>query len=38
MLPGLVQRYLSMAKLTVRDLNVRGRRVFIRVDYNVPVE
>jgi phosphoglycerate kinase len=27
-----------MAKLTVRDLNVRGRRVFIRVDYNVPLE
>jgi len=27
-----------MAKLTVRDLNVRGRRVFVRVDYNVPLE
>jgi len=27
-----------MAKLTVRDLNVRGKRVFIRVDYNVPLE
>src|SRR5438477_2266620 len=27
-----------MAKLTIRDLNVRGRRVFIRVDYNVPME
>jgi phosphoglycerate kinase len=27
-----------MAKLTVRDLNVRGKRVFIRVDYNVPME
>src|SRR5271163_3927806 len=27
-----------MAKLTVRDLDVRGRRVFVRVDYNVPVE
>src|SRR5512138_2293516 len=27
-----------MAKLTVRDLNVKGKRVFIRVDYNVPLE
>src|SRR5512139_1123943 len=26
-----------MAKLTVRDLNVRGKRVFVRVDYNVPL-
>lgn len=27
-----------MAKLTVRDLNVHGKRVFLRVDYNVPLE
>ena len=27
-----------MAKLTVRDLNVHGKRVFARVDYNVPLE
>ena len=27
-----------MAKLTVRDLTVRGTRVFTRVDYNVPME
>src|SRR6516164_6493066 len=27
-----------MAKLTVKDVNVRGRRVFVRVDYNVPLE
>src|ERR1051325_7655606 len=27
-----------MPKLTVRDLNVRGKRVFLRVDYNVPLE
>src|SRR3974377_1006469 len=27
-----------MAKLTVRDLNVHGKRVFVRVDYNVPME
>jgi phosphoglycerate kinase len=27
-----------MAKLTVRNLNVRGKRVFVRVDFNVPLE
>lgn len=27
-----------MAKLTVRDLDVKGKRVFVRVDYNVPLE
>jgi phosphoglycerate kinase len=27
-----------MPKLTVKDLNLRGRRVFVRVDYNVPME
>src|SRR5215510_4381113 len=27
-----------MPKLTVRDLNSRGKRVFVRVDYNVPLE
>jgi phosphoglycerate kinase len=27
-----------MAKLSVRDLNVTGKRVFMRVDYNVPME
>ncbi|HUB86395.1 MAG TPA: phosphoglycerate kinase [Verrucomicrobiae bacterium] len=27
-----------MAKLTIRDLDVRGKRVFMRVDYNVPLE
>jgi phosphoglycerate kinase len=27
-----------MPKLTVRDLDVRGKRVFMRVDYNVPLE
>jgi phosphoglycerate kinase len=27
-----------MAKLTVRDLDVRGKRVLVRVDFNVPVE
>ena len=27
-----------MAKLTIRDLDIRGKRVFLRVDYNVPLE
>src|ERR1017187_9641957 len=27
-----------MATLTIRDLDVRGKRVFMRVDYNVPLE
>lgn len=27
-----------MAKLSVRDLSVSGKRVFMRVDYNVPME
>jgi phosphoglycerate kinase len=27
-----------MAKLTVNDLDVSGKRVFVRVDYNVPME
>jgi len=27
-----------MAKLTVKDLDVAGKRVFMRVDYNVPLE
>ena len=27
-----------MAKLSVRDLDVRGKRVFVRVDFNVPIE
>ena len=27
-----------MAKLTVNDLKVSGKRVFVRVDFNVPIE
>ena len=28
----------GMSKLTVKDLNVRGKRVLVRVDFNVPME
>ena len=28
----------KMAKLTLRDLDVRGKRVLVRVDFNVPTE
>src|SRR5450755_1950918 len=34
----LETKTIFMAKLTVRDLDVRGKRVFLRVDYNVPLE
>ena len=28
----------SVAKLSIRDVNLSGRRVFIRVDFNVPIK
>ena len=28
----------SMKKMSVRDLDVKGKRVFVRVDFNVPLE
>ena len=27
-----------MTKLSIKDLNLRGKRVFIRVDFNVPIK
>src|SRR5207247_10759741 len=38
MLCGPILGVSGMAKLTINDLNVRGKRVFVRVDYNVPLE
>ena len=34
----VTQRLRFMAKLSVRDLDVAGKRVLMRVDYNVPME
>src|SRR5438552_15032461 len=31
-------RIMSMNKLSVRDLDVKGKRVLVRVDFNVPTE
>ena len=27
-----------MAKLSIRDLDLAGKRVFVRVDFNVPIK
>ena len=27
-----------MTKLSIKDLDLQGKRVFIRVDFNVPIE
>jgi phosphoglycerate kinase len=33
-----LSRFASMSKLTVRDLDIPGKRVLVRVDFNVPTE
>jgi phosphoglycerate kinase len=38
MIRGPYWGVIFMAKLTVKDLNARNKRVFVRVDYNVPLE
>jgi len=30
--------YISVAKLSIRDLNLFGKRLFVRVDFNVPIK
>ena len=35
---SLTESRLAMNKLTIRDLDFRGQRVFIRVDFNVPLK
>ena len=27
-----------MSKLTIEDLDIKGKRVFVRVDFNVPIK
>ncbi len=34
----MVGTLVFMAKLTIKDLDVHGKRAFVRVDYNVPME
>ena len=33
-----LSRAIAMNKLSIRDLDMKGKRVFIRVDFNVPLE
>jgi phosphoglycerate kinase len=37
-MPGPAKPEVTMNKLTIRDLNAAGKRVFVRVDFNVPLE
>jgi phosphoglycerate kinase len=36
--PQFVKPEVKMNKLTIRDLDAAGKRVFVRVDFNVPLE
>src|ERR1035437_5149376 len=33
-----LQRSYAMSYLSIRDLDLKGKRVFIRVDFNVPLQ
>ena len=37
-LPGVFGQSRAMAKLSIRDLDVNGKEVLMRVDFNVPLE
>lgn len=36
--PGVAAKKRTMNKLSIRDLDVKGKRVFMRVDFNVPLD
>jgi phosphoglycerate kinase len=36
--PGQTRTVGSLAKLSIRDLDLEGKRVFVRVDFNVPIK
>ena len=36
--PGMQEPHQGMAKMTLRDVDVAGKKVLIRVDFNVPQE
>src|ERR1700742_1853839 len=36
-IPNLSERFFLMSKLSIRDLDLKNKHVFIRVDFNVPL-
>src|SRR5436305_4852587 len=37
-IPEFLDSRIEFMKLSIRDLDLRGKRVFIRVDFNVPIK